>query len=396
MVKKEMTERIMEVMKDPTRIRNIATSSHVHHGKTTLTDNLMAGAGMIAEEMAGKAMVTWFDPEERKRELTVYGANVSMVHEFEGQDYLINLVDTPGHVDFGGDVTRAMRAVDGTIVLVDPVEGIMPQTETVFRQALREYVKPVLFINKVDRFIRELKLTPEQMQQRFEEVIRDINLLIQKYAPEEYKSKWLVNVQDGSVAFGSAFRRWAISVPYMKKTGITFKEIIDLTLQGKEDELAKKAPLHQVVLDMIIKHLPNPVEAQKYRIGKIWKGDLDSEVGRDMLTCNPNGQLAMIITKMVPDPHVGFVATGRIFSGKIFKGKDVQLLTLHKTEKLQQVVVYKGIQRIPVDEIPAGNVVGVIGIPDAFTGETVTDAGKVIEPFEEIKHLFEPVVTKSI
>ncbi len=396
MAGKDISERVVEVMKDPTKIRNIATSSHVHHGKTTLTDNLMAGAGMIAEEMAGKAMVTWFDPEERKRALTVYGANVSMVHEFEGNDYLINLVDTPGHVDFGGDVTRAMRAVDGTIILIDPVEGIMPQTETVLRQAMREYVKPVLFVNKVDRFIRELKLTPEQMIKKFEDVIRDVNIYIQKYAPEEYKQKWIVNVLDGSVAFGSAYRRWAISIPYMKKTGMSFKDIIDLTLSDKEDELAKRAPMHQVVLDMIVKHLPHPVDAQKYRIPKIWKGDLESDTGKDMLSCNSNGTLAMIITKMVPDPHVGFVATGRVFSGKIFKGKDVQLLTMHKNEKLQQVVVYKGIQRIPVDEITAGNVVGIVGIPDAFTGETVTDVGKTIEPFEEIKHIFEPVVTKSI
>ena len=272
----------------------------------------------------------------------------------------------------------------------------MPQTETVFRQALREYVKPVLFINKVDRFIRELKLTPEQMIQRFEEVIRDVNLLIQKYAPEEYKTKWVVSVMDGSVAFGSAFRRWAISIPYMKKTGMTFKEIIDLTIQGNEDELAKKAPMHKIVLDMIVRHLPSPIEAQKYRIVKIWKGDADSDVGKDMLSCNPKGTLAMIMTKMVPDPHVGFVATGRIFSGKIFKGKDVYLISQHKTQKLQQVVVYRGIQRIPIEEITAGNIVGIVGIPNAFTGETITDAGKVIEPFEEIKHLFEPVVTKSI
>ncbi|MBI2543020.1 MAG: elongation factor EF-2 [Candidatus Aenigmarchaeota archaeon] len=375
--------------------KNFVAEGLIIHN-TTLTDNLMAGAGMIAEEMSGKAMVTWFDPEERKRQLTVYGANVSMVHEFEGQDYLINLVDTPGHVDFGGDVTKAMRAVDGTIVLIDPVEGIMPQTETVLRQALREYVKPVLFINKVDRFIRELKLTPEQMQRRFEEVIRDVNMYIQKYAPEEYKQKWLVNVIDGSVVMGSAFRKWAISIPYMKKTGITFKDIIELTLAENEDELVRRAPMHQVVLDTIVRHLPNPIDSQKYRLPKIWKGDLDSQVGKDMLACNPDGQLAMIITKMVPDPHVGFVATGRVFSGRVFRGKDAQLLTAKKQEKIQQVAVYKGIQRIPVEEIPAGNIVGLVGMQDAFTGETVTDAGKTIEPFEEIKHLFEPVVTKSI
>ncbi len=396
MAKKDLTERIVEAMKYPTRIRNIATSSHVHHGKTTLTDNLAALAGMISEETVGKTMLTWFDPQERKRQLTIYGANVSMVHEYDGKDFLINLVDTPGHVDFGGDVTRAMRAVDGTIVLVDPVEGIMPQTETVFRQALRERVKPVLFINKTDRLIRELKMTPEMMMQRFEEVIRDVNILIQKYAEDAYKEKWLVNVNDGTVAIGSAFRKWAISIPYMKKTGITFKDIIDLTNAEKEDELAKKAPLHQVILDMIIKHLPNPIDAQKYRLDKIWKGDLDSEVGKDMLNCNVNGRLAMIITKMVPDPHVGFVATGRLFSGKIFKGKDVYLIGQHKQEKLQQVAVYKGIQRIPVEEVDAGNIAAIVGTPDAFTGETVTDAGAIIEPFEEIKHLFEPVVTKSI
>ncbi|MEM5766407.1 MAG: elongation factor EF-2 [Candidatus Aenigmatarchaeota archaeon] len=391
-----MIERIKETMKNPERIRNVATSSHVHHGKTTLTDNLMAGAGMLAEEMAGKVMYTWFDEQERKRQLTIYGANVSMVHEYEEKDYLINLVDTPGHVDFGGDVTRAMRAVDGTIVLVDAVESIMPQTETVFRQALKEYVKPVLFINKTDRLIKELKLPPEEMQKKFEEIIRDVNILIQKYAPPEFKDKWLVSVADGSVAFGSAYKRWAISIPYMKKTGITFKEIIDLTLQGKEDELAKRAPLHQVVLDMIIKHLPNPLEAQRYRLIKIWKGNLNSEIGNQMLTCDANGKLAAIVTKVVPDPHVGFVATVRIFSGKVFKGKDVYLIGQHKQEKIQQVAIYKGILRIPVEEVTAGNIAAVVGIPDAFTGETICEPDVIIEPFEEIKHLFEPVVTKAI
>ncbi len=396
MAKKEMAERIAEAMKDPVRIRNVATSSHVHHGKTTLTDNLMAGAGMMAEEMAGKTMFTWFDPEERKRQLTVYGANVSMVHEYEGKDYLINLVDTPGHVDFGGDVTRAMRAVDGTVVLIDAVEGIMPQTETVFRQALREYVKPVLFVNKTDRLIRELKLTPEQMQRRFEEWIQNVNILIQKYAPDELKTKWMVSVADGSISFGSAFRRWAVSIPYMKRTGVTFKDVIELTLAGKEDDLAKKAPMHQVVLDMIIKHLPNPLEAQKYRLPRIWKGDLESPIGKDMMNCNPDGRLAMIVTKMVPDPHVGFVAAGRIFSGKIAKGKDVYLIGQHKQEKIQQVAVYKGIQRVPVDDVSAGNIAAVVGIQDAFSGETVCDTDNIIMPFEEIKHIFEPVVTKSI
>jgi elongation factor 2 len=399
MAKRDMVERIKNVMNESAQIRNVATSSHVHHGKTALTDNLMGGAGMLSEKVVGDVdtgMFTWFDPQERERQLTIYGANVSMVHEYQGKDFIINLLDTPGHVDFGGDVTRAMRAVDGTIVLVCGVEGIMPQTETVFRQALRERVKPVLFINKVDRLIRELKLTPEMMQERFTKIIDDVNMLIKKYAEDEYKNKWTVNVEDGSVAFGSATKKWAISIPYMKKEGITFKDIIDLATQGREDELVKKAPLHQVVLDMIIKHLPNPKQAQKYRLDKVWKGDMDSEMGKDMLSCNADGKLSMIITKMVPDPHVGFVATGRLFSGNLSKGMNVHLIGQHKDEKIQQVAIYKGLQRIPVDGITAGNIVAIIGVPDAFSGETVTNAGHVMEPFEEIKHIFEPVVTKSV
>ena len=372
----------------------LANGFFIHN--TTLTDNLMAGAGMIAEEMAGKIMYTWIDEQERERQLTIYGANVSMVHEYKGKDYLINLVDTPGHVDFGGDVTRAMRAVDGTIVLVCAVEGIMPQTETVFRQALRERVKPVLFINKVDRLIKEVKLTPQQMMERFEKIIKEVNLLIQKYAEPQFREKWYVSVQNGSVAFGSAKQRWAISLPYMQETGISFKEIIQLAQEERYDELAKIAPLHKVVLDMIIKHLPSPKEAIRYRLEKIWNGDLNSEYGKDMLEVNPNGRLAAIVTKVVPDPHVGFVATVRIFSGKLFKGKDVLLLTNKKIAKIQQVAIYKGIQRIPVEEIPAGNIAAVVGIPEAFTGESICEANEPMQPFVEIKHLFEPVVTKAI
>ena len=164
----------------------IAEGMIIHN--TTLTDSIVAGAGMMSEELAGTQLFTDFDKQEQERGITIFAANVSMVHEFQDTDasgamrsdnYLINLIDTPGHVDFGGDVTRAMRAVDGAIILTDAVEGVMPQTETVLRQALHERVKPVLFINKVDRLIRELKLTPEQMQERFVDIIRQANMLIQ-------------------------------------------------------------------------------------------------------------------------------------------------------------------------------------------------------------------------
>src|SRR3990167_8954995 len=280
---------IKGLMHKKDKIRNIGVVAHIDHGKTTLSDNLLAGAGMISEELAGKQLLLDFHEDEQQRGITIDAANVSMVHNLEGTDYLINLIDTPGHVDFGGDVTRAMRAVDGAIILIDAVEGIMPQTETVFKQALRERVKPVLFINKVDRLIREVKLTPEAMQERFIKLITEVNKFIEGVAPDEFKQKWKVNVQEGSVSFGSAFHKWALSIPYMQKYGITFKEVIQAYENDTYQEIAKKAPLHRVVLNMVAKHHPDPVHAQKYRIPKIWHGDQESETGKSLLTCNPEG-----------------------------------------------------------------------------------------------------------
>ena len=393
---KDKTELIKELMYKVEKIRNIGIVAHIDHGKTTLSDNLVAGAGMIAEELAGKQLFTDFDPQEQERGITIYAANVSMVHEYHGDNYLINLIDTPGHVDFGGDVTRAMRAVDGVIVVVDAVEGAMPQTETVIRQALKERVKPVIFVNKVDRLINELELTPEQMLEKFKEIISELNNLIQKFAEEEYKDKWIANVNDGSVAFGSATKNWAISIPLMKNIGITFKDFIEMSRQKQDKELAKKSPLHEVILNMVIEHLPNPLEAQKYRIPKIWPGESESEAGKSMLACSPEGPLSAIVTKIYPDPHAGFVATVRIFSGRIKKGQNVLLVGRGQPEKVQIVSVYKGPQRIPMEEVVAGNIVGVVGLKDAFSGETLCDPENRITAFESIKHLFEPVVTKAI
>lgn len=349
---------------------------------------------MISEELAGQQLVLDFHEDEQARGITIDAANVNMVHNLDGEDYLINLIDTPGHVDFGGDVTRAMRAVDGAIVLVDAVEGIMPQTETVFRQALRERVKPVLFINKVDRLIRELKLTPEQMQQRFVTVIENINRLIEALAPDEFKTQWQVSVQDGSVSFGSAIHKWALSFPYMQRSKITFKEVIDAYMEDKHSDLAKKAPLHKVVLNMVIKHHPNPVQAQKYRIPRIWHGDFESEVGKSLLSCDSKGELAFVVTKIVVDRHAGEIAAGRLFSGKIKQGEEIYLNGAKRRVRVQQLNIYRGAARVQIDEAVAGNIIGIVGLKDTFAGETISE--NPIESFEAIKHIFEPVVTKAI
>jgi len=393
--KEENIAKAKNLMNKLDKIRNIGIAAHIDHGKTTFSDNLLAGCGMMSEELAGKQLVLDYEGQEQDRGITINTASASMVHTFEGKDYLINLLDTPGHVDFGGDVTRAMCAVDGAIVLVCAVEGTMPQTETVIRQAMREKVKPVLFINKVDRLINELKVTPEEMQQRFTKIIAKYNELLDKVLPEEFKGKWNAKPEDGTVAFGSAYYNWAISVPYMKESGISFKDIYERCNNNDQKSLAKKAPIHQVILDMVIDNLPSPDDAQKYRIPHIWRGDQDSNLGKSMINCRENGPLALMITKIIIDPHAGEIAIGRMYSGKIERGQEVYVAGMPNKNRVQQVNVMVALDRIPVEYVSAGNIVAVTGIRDAIAGSTVTGDPDA-EPFERIVHVSEPVVTVAV
>jgi elongation factor 2 len=393
--KEENIKKAQAIMRIPKLIRNIGTAAHIDHGKTTLSDNLIAGAGMMSEDLAGKQLMLDFDEQEQARGITINAANASMVHKFEGAEYLINLIDTPGHVDFGGDVTRAMRALDGVIILVCAVEGIMPQTETVIRQALKERVRPVLFINKVDRLINELKVTPEQMQQRFVQIVTEVNRRISTQLPAPLNKEWQVSVQDGTVGLGSAFNNWAVSAPYMKKSGISMKDVYNFCHNNDQKTLAKKSPVHEVLLDMVIKHVPNPLEAQKIRIPIIWKGDPESEVGKAMLTCDPNGPTTLMVTKIIMDPHAGEVAVGRLFSGKVVKGMEMYISGAGNPNRVQTVALSVGADRITVEEMDAGNICAVGGLRDAVAGATVTTL-KDMEPFEKITHYSEPVVTMAI
>ncbi|WBF05627.1 elongation factor EF-2 [Methanothermobacter thermautotrophicus] len=392
----KMISKIKELMYQPEYIRNIGIVAHIDHGKTTLSDNLLAGAGMISAELAGDQRFLDFDEQEQARGITIDAANVSMVHSYEGNEYLINLIDTPGHVDFGGDVTRAMRAVDGAVVVVCAVEGIMPQTETVLRQALKENVRPVLFINKVDRLINELKLDASELQERFVKIIANANKLIKNMAPEEFRDKWQVRVEDGSVAFGSAYHNWAINVPIMQETGINFNDIYKYCTEDNQKELAQKVPLHQVLLGMVVEHLPSPAESQAYRVPIIWSGDLESEEGQAMLKTDPEGPLAVMVTDVSIDKHAGEVATGRVYGGAIEKGSEVFLVGSHSKARVQQVGVYMGPERVNTDKVPAGNIVAITGAKNAVAGETICDTGRKIKAFEGLEHISEPVVTVAV
>ena len=271
---------------------------------------------------------------------------------------------------------------------MDAVEGPMTQTETVLMQALRERVKPILFINKVDRLIKEIKLTPEEIQRKFAKILLRVNSLIEKYAPAEHKKDWQVTVEDGRVAFGSALHKWGLNATHMKMKKVTFKDIIDAytgapeEIGRKVDELSKKASLPEPILDMFCEHLPNPLVAQPYRQPQIWPGDVSSATGVGMAKVDPNAPLLMCISTIEVDPHSGTVAIGRIFSGAITKGKTVQLVSSHQKGQIQQIFMSMATDRVIIDRVPAGNIGAISGLPAIHVGETIAEDGIEVHSFE--------------
>jgi len=392
------TSEILKLMKKKQDIRDIGIIAHIDHGKTTMTDSLLAEAGLLSPKIAGEARALDYLEEEQKRGITIKTANISLLHEIGGTPYVVNLIDTPGHVDFTGKVTRALRAIDGAVVVVDAVEEVMVQTETVTRQALEERVRPVLFINKVDRLIKELKLTSDQVQSKLLRIIRDFNNLIDLYGEPECKEKWRVDPAKGTVAFGSALHKWGFTVDIAQQKGIKFSDIVDAYHKERWQELQKTVPLHQAILNMVVKNLPNPVEAQKYRVPKIWKGELESEIGQAMLNCAENGPTVICLTSAQMDPHAGLIATGRMFSGSIREGDHVYLVGAKKDYRIQQVSMYMGAFREIVDKIVAGNISALLGLELARAGETLVNFAykDSMIPFERIKYVSEPVITIAI
>ncbi|CAK83067.1 unnamed protein product (macronuclear) [Paramecium tetraurelia] len=201
-------DQIKEIMDKQDNIKNMSVIAHVDHGKSTLTDSLLCKAGIIASKVAEKT--------KRKEVLQSKSTGVSLYYEYDIYDnktlekFLINLIDSPGHVDFSSEVTAALRVTDGALVVVDCVEGVCVQTETVLRQAMQEKIKPVVMVNKIDRAILELKHDGETMYQNFVRVVDMVNVIINTYQQEDM-GDLLVHPELGSVSFGSGKECWAFS-----------------------------------------------------------------------------------------------------------------------------------------------------------------------------------------
>jgi len=339
-----------------------------------MSDSLLASCGLLSPSVAGQALALDSMDLEQQRQMTINSANVTLYYELDGTPYVINMIDTPGHIDFTGRVTRALRAIDGAVVVCDAVEGIMTQTETVTRQALEERVRPVLYINKIDRLIKELRLTPDKMQEWISALVSDFNKLIEASAEPEYREKWKVSIQDSTVAFGSVY---------------------DAYQNDDVKSLIEKLPLHEAVLRMVIRHFPPPDVAQKYRIPKIWKGDLDSDIGKAIQNCDENGPITMMVTNIVVDPAAGTIAIGRLFSGTVKDGSIVHLIDAKRECRVQSVSMFMGAHRDLVGSMPSGNIPALLGLENARAGETISSSKGVL-PFESIKYVSEPVVTIAI
>jgi len=398
MPKFKSTQDILRIIGNKDQIRNFGVIAHVDHGKTTMSDSLLAASGIISPSVAGQALALDSMKLEQNRQMTIRGANVTLYYEIGGKEYVINMIDTPGHIDFTGRVTRALRAIDGVVVVSDSVEGIMTQTETVTRQALEERVRPVLYINKIDRLVKELRLDAPAMQKWLSNIIAEFNKLVEIYAEPELKEKWKVSIQSNSVAFGSAKDRWGFNYNIAQRNGVGFKDVYDA--YNSDDQsliktLSEKAPLHEAVLGMVVQHHPPPHVAQRYRIPKIWPGDLDSDIGKSLVSCDDKGPILMMVTTINVDPQAGRIATGRLFSGTIKDGDEVYLIDGKRMGKVQSVNIYMGNTREVVNMLPAGNIPALLGIDHAIAGETFSSV-KNVPAFESIKYVSEPVVTIAI
>jgi len=222
-----------------TNIRNMCVIAHVDHGKSTLSDSLVAAAGLMSENLAGDARMLDTRPDEQERGVTIKSTGITLYYELddkqlpEGYDnnaFLINLIDCPGHVDFSSEVTASLRITDGALVVVDCLEGVCVQTETVLRQALAERVVPVLMVNKLDRAFLELQMDSEQAYLSFSKTIESANAIIAIYR-DEVMGDSQVYPENGTVAFGSGLHGWAFTLPkmaavYAAKFGIEKEKLV--------------------------------------------------------------------------------------------------------------------------------------------------------------------------
>lgn len=409
--KRFVEERVSPLVNNIENIRNCTVIAHIDHGKTTLTDSLIAASGLLSKDVAASAKLLDYDMIEQERGITIKSSGISLIHDREDHEYLIHLVDTPGHIDFSSHVTRGLRLTDGAIVVVDVIEGVMVQTETVTRQAIEEAVRPMLFLNKIDRLITERKLNAEQVAEQIKRVVMEFNGMLGKYIDDDLLEKWQVSFARNSLCVGSALDKWGIGIEVLRSRAgesadretmqETFlellKEIVEAYRNENEDELSKRYPVAETTLDSVVQIVPNPKEAQKERMPRIWGGQSDTEYGKSLYECNKDGPCILVVSNTQRDRHAGLVAVVRIFSGVLRSRQELTNLRTGDTQKTLRTGLLMSKTRVGLDEIPAGNLAFLTGIEPLSIGDTLVEPGyEDAQPISELRYPTEPVVTYTI
>jgi elongation factor G len=403
------------------RVRNIGIIAHIDAGKTTTTERILYYTGKtyrIGSVDDGTTVTDWM-AQERERGITIVSAAVTA----EWKDYQFNIIDTPGHIDFTAEVQRSLRVLDGGVVVFDAVQGVEPQSETVWRQADRYEVPRICFINKMDRLgasfdrsiqsiIDRLGANPIAMQIPIGEesnFIGVIDLLEMKAITWENPDGREFSVNEIPAEFKEAaeFAREQM----IEKTAELDDELIERFLEGQaisNEELKtslRKAVLEskttlvfcgsslrnkgvQPILDAVIDYLPSPLD-----IPAVKATTLDGEDIIELPTSD-NESLSALVFKIVSDPYVGRLAYFRVYSGKMVAGETVMNPTKGKKERVGRLIRMYADRREDVDFIPSGDIGAILGLKFTFTGDTLCNQGHPI--VLETISFPEPVISIAI
>jgi elongation factor 2 len=377
------------------KYRNVSIVSHIDHGKTTLSDFFLSLGHLVAPSLAGKARALDYLPEEQKRGITIKTANVTFSYKYENEEYLINLVDTPGHVDFSGAVTQALRLVDGVIIVVDAVEGVMAQTETVLRQVVKEKLFPILFVNKIDRLINELKLPVDKTAERLDQIIGKMNHLYNVFLEDEFSEKKVKKdvfvFNKGSIMVGSALHGWAISKYSLERYILSFQEIITHYQEDQHgSQIRKTQPIQDTVAEVLIKTLPSPSKAHENRLNHLLSSSAKSRPD-----CTSDAPFLASSGKSIYDNDRRLTVI-RLFSGKLNRGDTIYSQHTKSKGRIDRIYLLKGESKTNIPMATAGLVVGIVGIDNLIGGETLTKEAESNLLLKDITYVQEPVISMSV
>ncbi len=403
------------------RYRNIGIIAHIDAGKTTTTERILFYTGKthrIGSVDDGTTVTDWMD-QERERGITIVSAAVSA----EWKGYQINIIDTPGHIDFTAEVQRSLRVLDGGIVIFDAVQGVEPQSETVWRQADRYRVPRICFVNKMDRIGASYERTITSIQER----LGANPIAVQIPIGEEAAFRGVLDLINSTAVIweddlGKEPREAAIPVDLQSQfdsARLRMIELIaetddDLTikyLEGKEISVQElKAGLRkavltgeatpvfcgsslrnrgvQLLLDSVIDYLPSPIDIPPV-IGTHPR--TEEEIERKPEDSEP---MSALVFKIVTDPYVGRLAYVRVYSGKLTQGSMVLNSTKDRKERIGRLLRMYADRREDLSEILAGDIGAILGMKETFTGDTLSDQGNPI--LLESITFPEPVISVAI